>query len=409
MSGMRDLGRWGLVLAGLLTGCAGGGSDTATSQPRSASAGGVAAPEGAAPGDAALEGAAPEGAAPRDAAPGGAAAPQHPVTPGLSPTTEPYTPTRALPEITVANPGAACAALPAPRARESEARAALRPYAVAVRRLACEPELYGKTSAELARALDLPADADLDFSGLRSVRLKLPEELSVGDLAAVFGIADPQIHVTWQAYHALTFLGTNATTGDFDLWGPGAVSIGVGHEVPRYGEDEGIEKIIPAPAELSASSWVYVGMPERVVGLKPDPDAIPLLVSALGQLAARPALLSGEPSKVKEEIGLSGERFRVSETSSRSEGKVTRGVGINPRRTTVPAAALADALGLVDAKAYNVNAEHDVWHIEAAGTTQIAWNGLELEFEVSSPESDDLRQPLGALEVEFVFVMPLGY
>jgi hypothetical protein len=374
--------RLSIAIIGLSLGCG-----TATTGGKAEPEGGKAEPE-------------------RKAEPGGKAEPERKAEPEVKAEPKPYVPTRALPEIIVTNPGHACPELPAAAAAESESRKLLRPYAVALRRLACEPELFGKTTLELRNELDLPAEADLEFSGLRGVRLQLPEGLSVGDVAAVFGIETPQIHLTWQAYHAQTSLGTSATTGTFDLWGPGRLWLGVAHEVDRYGDDAGKEKILPAPSEAHVDATAMVGMPTAVVAMPPDADAIPLVVAAMEQLAARPELLAKDPAEVAKAIGLEGERFRLSETSLHTEGKVTRGISIASQRTTLPAAALVETLGLRDAKALNVNREHDVWNIEAGGTTEIPWKGLELSFDLSSPEGDMETQPLGDLEITFMTIRP---
>lgn len=356
-------------------------------------------------------GGAPEGATPKakPTAPSPEPAPK-PTTaePTPKPTPVPYAPLRALPEITVTAPTTACPELPALPGDASEARKALHPYAGALRRLACEPELFGRSTSELREALGLPAEAEVDFSGLRGARLRLPGAPTVADVAAVFGIAAPQIYVTWQAYHPRTSLGTNPSTGAFDLWGPGKVWLGVAHEVDRYGDDVGKVAILPAPPELGVDLTVMVGMPDDVVAMKPDPDAIPLVISALEQLAARPEQLAGKPDEVAAQVGLAGERFRIAETSLHSRDRVTRGVSIDPRRTTLPAAELAAALGLSNPKATSVNREHDVWNMSAGETTQIGWKGLELELQLSSPEGNAETQPLGDLEVTFLTVMPAG-
>jgi hypothetical protein len=227
----------------------------------------------------------------------------------------------------------------------------------------------------------------------------------VADVTAVFGITNPQVHVTWQAYHPITMLGTNPTTGLFDLWGPGRVNLGVAHEVDRYGDDAGEEKILPAAGELAVSTSVIVGMPDSVVTTAPDPDAVPMVVAALELLAARPELLARPPAEVAAAVGLAGERFRVDDTSSHhADGTVERGVSIDPERTVLPAAALAEALALPDAKAVSVNREHDVWELQAGGTTRIAWKGLALDIGLSSPKDGDSPRPLGTLEVGFIRV-----
>ncbi|MCX4247685.1 hypothetical protein [Paraliomyxa miuraensis] len=390
---MIEARRWLVWIAMLAMGC-GGGSPRGTAPSE-----GKGTPEAKD---------APEGKGPIDTKASPEPTPITEARPERLQVPDPYVPTRALPEIIVNDPGSTCPELPALAADASEARKALHPHAVAVRRLACEPMLYGKTTEELRTELGLAPEAKVEISGIGSARLELPVELTVGDVAAVFGIATPSVHLTWQAYHARTSLGTNATTGAFDLWGPGRVWLSVRYEVDRYGDDSGKEKVLPAAPELSVASSISIGMPSAVVSIAPDPDAIPLIVTALDTLAAKPELLEGKPEEVAGQIGLAGERFRMAETSTHSGDTVTRGLSIDPRRTTVPAAALAAALGLPDPRAVNVNREHDVWQIEAGGTTEIPWKTLELEFDLSTPEDSAGTQPLGTLEVGFLAVMPRG-
>lgn len=134
-------------------------------------------------------------------------------TPNPALPSAPYVPTRPLPEIVVVDPASTCPELPALPTDASEDRKALHQRAAAIRRLACEPALFARTTDELRTALGLSPEDELEFSGLRGVRLRLPGEPTVADVAAVFGIASPQVHVTWQAYHPRTSLGTNPTTG----------------------------------------------------------------------------------------------------------------------------------------------------------------------------------------------------
>ncbi len=317
----------------------------------------------------------------------------------------PYTPRAALPTIEVSSAPPTCAALPTLGAEATEAQRRLAPYAAAIRRLACEPALYVKTTADLAAELGLPAEAELGFSGPRTTRLTLPEGVTVGDLSVAFGIAAPQVKLTWQAYHAITRLGTNPTSGDFDLYSPAIVRFGVDFEVDRYGDDAGKEKVIAAPHDAAVARTVQVAMTAAAVKFVADDDAVALVVSALEQIDADPGLLALKPDEAKLRMGLGDERYRVAETSVHST-TITRGLSIDPRRTVLPAAGLAAALGLADARATNVNREHDVWKIEAGGTTQIRWRGLEIEIDVDVERGDRKSVALDGLEVSFMTIFP---
>ncbi|MEZ4453318.1 MAG: hypothetical protein R3B09_27895 [Nannocystaceae bacterium] len=319
----------------------------------------------------------------------------------------PYAPKSELPPIEVSAAPSTCPALPTLGAKATEAQRALVPYAAAIRRLACEPALYGETTAGLAAALGLPAEAEVGFTGPLLAHLRLPVGVTVDDVAAVFGIAAPKVHVSWRAYHALTHLGSNPSTGAFDLYAPGRVNLGVAYEVDRYGDDAGVLRVVDAPRGAAIDRDVRVGMDDGAVKVLPDADAVPLVVSALAQLDARPELLSKAPDEAKPAIGLAGERYRVAETSIHG-ATVVRGLSLNPQRTVLPADEFAAALGLKGARATCVNREHDVWKLEAGGTTKIRWRGLELNVDVDVVRGADPKVPLDGLHIDFITVFPAG-
>jgi hypothetical protein len=318
----------------------------------------------------------------------------------------PYTPRAALPTIEVSAAPTSCPAVPTLDAAATEAQRRLSPYAAALRRLACEPTLYTKTTAALVAELGLPAEAAVGFDGPRTASLTLPTGVTVGDLAVALGVAAPQVKVTWQAYHDITRLGTDPTSGDFDLYSPGTIRLDVDFEVDRYGPDAGKERVIAAPPDAAVGRSVQVAMSAEAVKIVGDDDAVPLVVSALEQLDASPELLALKPDEARPRIGLGDERYRVAETSIHGGAAIRRGLSINPRRTVLPAAALAAALGLADARATNVNREHDVWELEAGGTTQIRWRGLELSISVDVDVGDGPSVALDGLEVSFMTVFP---
>lgn len=321
------------------------------------------------------------------------------------PVPTPYVPRSELPTLEVSAAPTSCPALPTLGADASEAQQRLASYAVALRRLACEPALYAKTGAALAAELGLPAAAEVGFDGPRTTRLTLPEGVTVGDLAPVLGIAEPQVKLTWQAYHAGTALGSNKTSGALDMYSPGTVHVAVDFEVDTYGEDAGKEKVFPAPRDAKVGRRVQVQMSEAAVKFVADEDAVALVVSALALLDADPGLLALKPDEARPRIGLADERYRVAETAIHGE-KIVRGLSINPQRTVLPAAAFAAALGLADARATCVNREHNVWNLEVGGTTQIRWRGLELDVDVDVDRSDSRSVPLDGLVVSFMTIYP---
>jgi hypothetical protein len=315
----------------------------------------------------------------------------------------PYTPSAPLPKIEVTAPTTGCVALPTLGAGATEAQRGLVGHAAAIRRLACEPALYTRTTAELAAELGLPAEAELGFDGPRTARLTLPKGVTVGDLAVALGIAAPQVKLSWSAYHPVTRLGNDPTSGDLDLFAPGAVRIDVDFEVDRYAKDAGVEKVIAAPRDTLVGRGVQIEMSSAAVKVVGDDDAAALVVSALAQIAASPEILGLKPDEARARLGLGDERYRVSEVSIHGE-EVVRGLGINPQRTVLPAAALAAGLGLDDAEATNVNREHNKWSMKAGGTTRILWRGLELGIHLDVERTESKNVPLAGLEVSFMSI-----
>lgn len=317
----------------------------------------------------------------------------------------PYTPRAELPRFEVSTAPTTCPAVPTLGAEATAAQRRLSPYAAAVRRLACEPALYTLSSAALLAELGLPAEADVGFDHPRATRVILPEDTTVGDVAVAFGIVAPQVQMTWQAYHAIAHLGTNPTTGDFDLYGPGTVRFVVAMEVDNDGNDAGKEKVVAAPRDAVVRRRVHVGMSAAAVKIVADEDAVPLVVSALEQLDAHPEILSLKPGEARPRMGLGDERYRVAETSIHGE-TIVRGLSINPQRTVLPAAAFAAALGLADARVTNVNDEHNIWNLEVGGTTRIRWRGLELEVNIDVDQGHGRSMALDGLAVSFMTIYP---
>jgi hypothetical protein len=318
--------------------------------------------------------------------------------PQPTPVEQPFVPSTPVAPITVTAPAFECPPLPDSITGPSAEIARV------LRRLACEPELFGLSATDLATKLELPTGVTLHFTDPAAVSVEIATMPPVTELAAALGIDKPVVRLQWVAYHDQWWLGSNPDTGELDRYRPGVINIQVLHSAEQ---SDPPGKVVPLTAEMPATSGhVMVGMPDGVITLGPDAEAVTQLATAMQILAAKPAMLAQEPGSVTEQLKLTGERFRVARTSLHGGGGKIDGISIQPLRTKIPADALATALGLVDAKAASINREHDVWNIEVGSTTNILWNGVVLEIDVEPVEKQDKTTTLVGATVGFISMLP---
>lgn len=325
--------------------------------------------------------------------------PAAPAEPDPTPTSlEPYTPSAPLGPITVNPPAFDCPALPTSITGVSTDLARV------LRQLACEPALFALTADELSKKLALPAGVTVRFLDPAAVEVAIETMPPVLELAAALGIDKPVARLQWVAYHDQWWLGSNPETGDLDRYGPGVINIQVNHHAES---DDPPGKVVPLTAEMEArSGLVVVGMPNSVIQLGPDTEALTQLATAMQLLAATPAMLAEEPEVVAEKLELVGERFEVARVSLHGGATKINGISIQPTRTQIPADKLAEALGLADARAASINREHDVWNIEVGSSTNILWNGIVLEIDVDPVDKSDPTTTLAGATVEFITMLP---
>jgi hypothetical protein len=318
--------------------------------------------------------------------------------PTPTPIEQPFVPSTPVAPITVTAPAFECPPLPDSITGSSAEIARV------LRRLSCEPELFGLSATELAAKLELPTGVTVHFSDPAAITVEIATMPPVTELAAALGIDKPVARLQWNAYHDQWWLGSNPDTGELDRYRPGVINIQVLNEAH---ESDPPGKVVPLTAEMPAvSGHVMVGMPDGVIALGPDAEAVTQLASAMRILANKPAMLAEAPEAVAEQLKLTGERFRVARTSLHGEGTKIDGISIQPMRTKIPADALATALGLVDARAASINREHDVWNIEVGSTTNVPWNGIVLEIDVDPVEKGDKTTTLVGATVEFISMLP---
>jgi hypothetical protein len=326
-----------------------------------------------------------------------AAQPTGEPTPSEPTPIEPYIPTTALAPIALGAHSFECPALP------SAATGPSAEIARVLRRLACEPELFTLGVDDLPSTLELPAGTSVHFSSASAIVVEIADMPPTLELAAALGIDKPVARLQWNAYHDQWWLGSNPDTGALDRYGPGVINIRVEHEAV---ESDPPGKLVPITEEMVASGYVMVAMPEGMITLAPDPDGLIQLTTAMRILAATPAMLAEDPQAVAKRLGMVSERFRVDRTSLYGSGEKVDGISIDPARTVIPADELAKALGLVDARAVNVNREHDVWKIEAGSSTQLQWNGLVVDIDIEVVDDSEKTTSLAGATVEFITMLP---
>jgi hypothetical protein len=311
---------------------------------------------------------------------------------------EPFVPSTPVGPMTINAPAFECPPLP------DSITGSTAEIARVLRQLACEPELFTLTAADLATKLALPTGVSVHFSDPGAVAVEIENMPPVLEVAAALGIDKPVARLQWNAYHDSWWLGSNPDTGELDRYRPGVINIQVFHEA-ESSDPPG--KVVPLTAEMKIiNGYVMVGMPDGVIVPGPDAEALTQLATAMRILAATPSMLAEAPEAVAERLKLTGERFLVERTSLHAAGAKIDGISIQPARTVIPADGLAEALGLVDARAASINREHDVWEIEVGSTTNIPWNGIVLEIDVNPVEKGDKTTTLAGATVEFISMMP---
>ena len=315
------------------------------------------------------------------------------------------TPSTTFPAPIINEPALDCPELPplAKQANKVAERAAQ--LAAVMRRVACDPQLYALSTATLAKTLRLPPGVLVRFNSANGINLAIQDMPPTRALAAALGIDEPVARLDWDAYHDQWWLGSNAETGELDRFGPGVINIGLSHDAEQ---DDPQGKVVALEDSMQAGGGVIIAMPDEVVSLGPDPEGLAQLAAAMSVLAATPDLMNKEPVDVARKLGLVHERFRVARASVHTGKDELDGISFQPMRTRIPADELAAAIGLEDAKAQNVNREHDVWQVSVAGSTQLKWRGIVLEIEIEVADGNDRTTALAGAAVEFITMRSLG-
>ncbi|HMR77597.1 MAG TPA: hypothetical protein PKD61_20955 [Polyangiaceae bacterium] len=255
-----------------------------------------------------------------------------------------------------------------------------------LRRLTCEPALYFKPIAEVRKELALQDGYTLTFSGPATAMLEFPAGVSPQDLGRVMDVSRPVAGMAsrgaWR--HRIWFLGSDEKTGTLDIWGPGKAMIGVRIDYSSLPKDAVVTPIV-AGNELRKDA--IITMPPEVVPVKHDEVAVKLLLAGLAKLSANRSFLSAEPDAIAKQLGLDGERFRL---SKRSIGSTRSGTDIWTARTRIDADPLIKALGLSGKISHRRARDSDDYLLYDSGgnDSDHKYQGLNLELSFDKREGD---------------------
>jgi len=314
---------------------------------------------------------------------------------------EPFVPSEPLPKMTVLKQGGSCPELPKLYDDSTDDRRDAYELARVLRELACEPELHTLATSEASTKLRVPEWMTIAlYEG--GARIESKRHPPAADMARSLGVEKPVARLEWQAYHDQWYLGSEAS-GNIDGYGPGSITVMLSGDAD-HSDPPG--KKVPVTAETQLRGVYLVGMPDTAVKMEADPEGVKQVVTAVKLLGADAESLRKEPEAVAEMMKLGTERWRVSRTTSMGGDSTTSGISISPQRTHIPADEFAAQLDLKEAKAYCVNQEHDVWDIQAGGTTQIPIGDAVLSVNVEPANKDGLHTTLEGSTVEFISLLP---
>lgn len=283
---------------------------------------------------------------------------------------------------------------------------ATRQLAAAIRKLACEPELYYLPVSEVRRQLDLPGGAELRFNGPRSLELRLDAPPPARDVARVAGLEKPVITTAKRGAWAVRswYLGANPMSGELDLWGPGRALVGVKHQ--REPEDT-TGTVKPLGSEV-LTGWISITMPADVVVVKDDALAVTMLQRAAEALADGPELLSREPADVAKAVGLDDPRFRVSRRSLNKGGGAFLGIDIWTARTQLDGQATLAALGIEGTVEPEKAHDSDDYVLTSGSDARQVWRGVHVELAFEPREGVSASKTSAAKDfvLERLTIMP---
>lgn len=317
------------------------------------------------------------------------ATPTPPVAEPKPPALEP----QPLPAIELLAAPQECPPLAELAADAPESQRKLVPLAVALRSVACAPEVFGQPLATARETLEIPKSMPLKL-GRRYARFELGDEpVLVGDLLAALGVSDAKMHLQ-QGMMPVWIV-------EITTWGPGHVRIPIAadrHEAQPNGT------VVEIAADANIAGAVSVTMPPESLRFADDPHAGALLAAALSKLAEQPDLLGKDPEQVHAELATLGERFELYRYSEGSGEEQRVGFSIRPLRTELVAADFATALGL-DAAAHETRQIYDANpnRLVNDGETPFTWKGLQLDVELD-PRDQGLG--LGRWLIDDIQVLP---
>lgn len=325
---------------------------------------------------------APEPATPEPATPEPAPKPeqQKPV--------EPFVPTTPFMAGTIIAPPFECAELPKSR------KGPTLEIARALRRVACEPELFLLPEADVEAKLEVQNAAYIQVYEPRKVSFELKDPgddefddktaPTLAGMAKALGIDKPVARLDDAG--AKWWLDSGSDDGKLARFGPGVIEIQI--EYPGAKRDQP-GQAVPLNAEMVILN-MWVRAPEHVLELRPDVEGMTQLTTALQFLAANPEKVTD--LDLHEQLKMTDERWSPGRTTDGSSGETKQGYSVWVNRTVVPLGELLEKMGLVGEKAPTIVQEYNYWHLEFEASRWIPWNGLTLKFEVK-PLADGKDDP----------------
>jgi hypothetical protein len=306
--------------------------------------------------------------------------------------------TKLVPAVKVTQAPGECAPLaPLPK-NATEDQKALRPVAEALRKVSCNPTVFGMSKADAIKALKLDTPVDLKLYRQAAV-VELPKAVAAKDVVAAFGIDAPKMRAEPAGMRLRWALGTGDEGKAPKLWGVGELGV----ELDAAGRGpESSDEVADIPDDATVRGALRLVMPQDLLAYEDDPDAAAVVANAIIAIAHEPGLLGDKPGKMQARLG---ERYSVSPYSVGSGGEARKGFSIRPQRTELSAAALAKNLAL-PSPSHETIGIHDANpnRLASDGETEISWHGLELEVELESRAPK--RPGLDGWEVTSIDVLP---
>jgi hypothetical protein len=302
----------------------------------------------------------------------------------------------AVPAVTIVGATAECPPLQ-PAASDSQRE--LVPALELLRGIACSPELFGKSRADVVAALAVPDGLVLDI-GRRHAHVELTEPVLVSDVLALAGVTGAQLRLELGWAPSWVVVDSSGQLAPRP-WGAAQLDMSLAAPEQDDGEHGALSPLTP---DMRVQGRLGVSIPATTLTFEPDAFAASSIISALDAVAEQPELLD-DASNAEKVLASLGERYSVSLYSVGMGEQQRTGFSLRPHRTELLASELATNLPITDARHVEVPITDANRNRLASGAdTPILWRGLELEIELDPREGQHLG--LSAWVVDELLVLP---